>query len=145
MTCYLHGKQIRYRKVGLYTGELWVLYWFNRKAENNDAEYKNDVPENGNAKYRQVVINEKAKRPQWARRPPDTLNVLTSSNWWNLRDAAAIALVNIEEATTIEEDLSSVNSKVWQEAFQSEYDSLKQNQTRDLFDIPAIKNIVGSK
>ena len=41
--------------------------------------------------------------------------------------------------------MNSVNSKFWQEAIQDEYDSLLQNQTWELVDLPKSKNIVGSK
>ena len=78
-----------------------------------------------------------------ARGPPDRLNVLTG-DWWNLIDASLVAIVNTEKPTTIEEALNGVNSKLWQEASQSEYNLLKQNKTWDLVDLPVGKNIVGS-
>ena len=110
--------------------------------ENNDAEYNIAAPENGNVEDPQMAIDKEAERPQRARRPPDRLNVLTG-HWQNLIDAASVAIVNTEEPTTTEEALSNVKS--WREAIQSEYDLLKQNQTWDLVDIPASKNIFGTK
>lgn len=67
------------------------------------------------------------------------------SDWWSMIDAALVAIVDTEEPTTIEETLSDVNSTLWPEAIQSEHDSQKQNQNRDLVDLPAGKNIVGWK
>ena len=67
------------------------------------------------------------------------------SDWWSMIDAALVAVVDTEEPTTIEETLSGVNSTLWPEAIQSEHDSQKQNQNRDLVDLPAGKNIVGWK
>lgn len=116
--CYLRGRQIRCRKIGLYTGELWVFYWFGREG-----------------------------RKQWwwmqerARRPPDRLNVLTG----NLVDTTSVAIVETEEPTAIKEALSFVNCMLWWEPIQSEYDSLKQCQTWDLVDLPSSKNMVGRK
>ena len=91
-----------------------------------------------------MAIYEEAERPQQVRRPPDRLNVLTG-DWWNLIDTALVAIIVIEETTSIEEALNDVNSKLWREAIQSEYDSLKQNKTWDLVELPAGKNIVESK
>ena len=56
-----------------------------------------------------------------------------------------VAIVDTEEPTTTEEALNSLNSKLWQEAIQSECDSLKQNKTWGLIDLPVSKNIFGSK
>ena len=85
-----------------------------------------------------MAIAAEPKTPQRARRPPAGVNVLTG-DWWNLVDAASVAIVDTEET------LSSVNSKLWWEAIQSKYDSLKYNQAWDLVDLLASKNIVGSK
>ena len=41
--------------------------------------------------------------------------------------------------------MSDVNSELWQEAVQSEYDSLKNNDTWDLAELPKGRNVVGSK
>ena len=91
-----------------------------------------------------MAINEEAERPQKVRRPFDTLNVLTG-DWWNLIDTALVTIIDIEETVTTEEALNDVNSKLWREAIQSEYDSLKRNKTRDLVELPTGKNIVESK
>ena len=92
----------------------------------------NNAPENSNVEDSQVAIDEEAERPQQARRPPDRLNFLTG-NWWNLIDAALVAIVNAEEPTTIEEALNSINSKLWQEAIQSEYSSVKKNKKQGIW------------
>lgn len=114
-----------------------------REAEAEaEAEAETEQPGN-NIGEPQVAVEEDA-RPQRARRPPDRLNVLTG-NWWNLMEAASVAAMDTEEPTTIEEALSGVNSKLWSEALRNEFDSLKQNQTWDLVDLPPGKNIVGSK
>ena len=105
-------------------------------------EAEAEQPEN-NVNEPQVAVEEDA-RPQRARIPPDRLNVLTG-DWWNLVEAASVAAVDTEEPTTIEEALNGVNSKLWSEALCSEFNSLKENQTWDLVDLPAGKNIVGSK
>ena len=91
-----------------------------------------------------MAINEEAERPQKVRRPFDRLNVLTG-DWWNLIDTALVAIIDIEETATTEEALNDVNSKLWREAIQSEYDSLKRNKTRDLVELPTGKNIAESK
>ena len=71
-------------------------------------------------------------------------DILTDmSDWWSMIDAALVAIVDTEEPATIEETLSDVNSTLWPKAIQSEHDSQKQNQNRDLVDLPAGKNIVG--
>ena len=87
----------------------------------------------------QVAVDENA-RPQRVRRPPDRLNVLIGY-WWNLMEAASVAAVDTEEPKIIEEAL---NSKLWSDALSDEFNSLKENQTWDLVDLPAGKNIVGS-
>ena len=83
-------------------------------------------------------------RPQRARRPADRLKVLTG-DWWNLAEAASVAAVDTKEPKTIEEALNGVNSKLWSDALSDEFNSLKENQTWDLVDLPAGKNIVGSR
>ena len=92
----------------------------------------NNAPENSNVEDSQVAIDEEAERPQQARRLPDRLNFLTG-NWWNLIDAALVAIVNAEEPTTIEEALNSINPKLWQEAIQSEYSSVKKNKKQGIW------------
>ena len=106
-------------------------------------EEENEVEEPENINEPQVAVDEDA-RPQRARRPPDRLNVLTG-DWWNLMEAASVAAVDTEEPKTIEEALNGMNSKLWSDALSDEFNSLKENQTWDLVDLPAGKNIVGSK
>ena len=60
-------------------------------------------------------------------------------------EAASVAAVDTEEPKTIEEALNGVNSKLWSDGLSDEFNSLKENQTWDLVDLPAGKNIVGSK
>ena len=64
---------------------------------------------------------------------------------WNFIENAPIAAFDAEEPTTIAKALNSVNLKQWLKATQNEFNSLKQNQTWDLVDLPPEKNIVGSK
>ena len=90
-----------------------------------------------------MAIEEEAGRPQRAKRPPDRLNVLTD-DWWNLIDAALLAIIDTEEPAIIEEALNGVNSKLWRETIQSEHISLKQNKIWDLVNLSAGKNIVGT-
>ena len=91
------------------------------------------------------TVNENvAARPARARRPADRLNVLTGE-WWNLTDISSIAIFEETEPTTMEEALSGPNSELWKQAIQSEYDSSKSNGAWYLVDMPANKNLVGSK
>ena len=91
-----------------------------------------------------MAIGKEAKRLQRARGPPDRLNVWTGDSL-NLIYAASVGIIDTEKPATIEEALNNIDSKLWQEAIQSEYNSLKQNKTCDLADLPAGKNIIGSK
>ena len=83
-------------------------------------------------------------RPVRARRPPDRHDMLTGE-WWNFIENASVATADAEKPTTIDETLNGANSKQWLMATQSEFNSLKQNQTWDLIDLPPGKNIIGSK
>ena len=60
-------------------------------------------------------------------------------------EAASVAAVDTEEPKTIEEALNGVNSKLWSDQLSEQFNSLKENQTWDLFHLPAGKNIVGSR
>lgn len=93
----------------------WIQQWCNRKRQfwRSTSGYWRDLIEQG----------ESTERPHRARRPPDRLNVLEAlKKLW----------------TTIAEALNGVNSKLWQEASQSEYNH------RVLVDLHGGKNIVGS-
>ena len=83
-------------------------------------------------------------RPTRARRPPERLDVLTG-DWWNFIEHASIATSNSNEPATINQALNGPNSKQWSKAVQCEFDSLKENGTWDLVDLPPGKNLVGSK
>ncbi len=51
----------------------------------------------------------------------------------------------IEEPTTMEEALSSEHFKEWKAAADSEYESLMENDTWELVELPPGKNVIGSK
>ena len=66
-----------------------------------------------------------------------------TGDWWNPMEAASVTAVDTEEPKTIEA-LNGVNSKLWSDALSDEFNSLKENQTWGLVDLPAGKKIVGS-
>ena len=70
---------------------------------------------------------------------------MITGDWWNFINVASVAIVDSEEPKTLEEALSGVNSKLWKEAVQSEYNSLKSNGTWELAELPHGRNVIGSK
>ena len=60
-------------------------------------------------------------------------------------ESVLVAAVDADKPKTIEEALNSVNSKLQSDALSDEFNLLKENQTWDLVDLPATKNIVSSR
>ena len=111
----------------------------NGDDENDDVNRDNDIPVDG------VNVNPPdVQRPRRIIRPPERMGVITG-DWWDLLDVASAAIVDSEEPTTLEEALNGVNSNLWKEAVQSEYDSLKSNETWELAELPHGRNAIGSK
>ena len=111
----------------------------------NDEEIKDNGPVNQpvpNQAVQRQVLDEANRRVQRERRAPDRLGVLTG-DWWNLMENANIAISN--EPSSYEEAMNSNKADQWRKAINEEMDSLMQNHTWDLVDLPEGKNVVGSR
>ena len=84
------------------------------------------------------VHEEEAARLQRNGRAPDRLGALTD-DWWDIVENASIAVIDNDEPKTIRKALNG------SEATRPEFESLQQNQTWDLVNLPDGKNVVGCK
>lgn len=91
----------------------------------------------------ETVASDAAKGDQRIRRPPkrygfeEFADVATVDHYANL--------CCVTEPKTLEEAMSSPNAKEWKEAADLEYESLLENDTWDLVDLPKDRKAVGSK
>jgi len=53
--------------------------------------------------------------------------------------------IQVPEPKTIDEALSGTHAKEWKEAAESEYQSLMENDTWDLVELPEGREAIGSK
>ncbi len=94
-----------------------------------------------------VVNNPEVRRSTRVRSIPERPGIITGE-WWVNEDldfANTAALTDEEEPKDLAEALSSKYSLQWKKAFESEYESLAENNTWELVDMPPGKNLVGCK
>ena len=80
------------------------------------------------------------ERVQRDRRAPDRLGVITG-DWWEF----ANVMVENDEPRTYGEAMKCEKADQWQKAIDNEMNSLRENRTWDLVDLPEGKNVVGSQ
>ena len=109
----------------------------------SEMDYENgEDHETHNEEFEDQAATRKSKRKRIA---PERFGTITG-DWWENEDIdCLIATLDSNEPTDIKEALNGTNALRWKEAIENEYDSLIQNKTWDLVDVPADKNIIGCK
>eukprot|EP00794_Sanderia_malayensis_P014530 gene14530-biopygen11634 len=89
--------------------------------------------------------DEPPRRSTRKRNVPERLGTLTG-DWWTNEDLeCSTATFDGMEPTNIHEALNGKHAPQWKKAIESEYKSLIKNETWELVDLPADKNLVGCK
>eukprot|EP00794_Sanderia_malayensis_P002751 gene2751-biopygen2271 len=89
--------------------------------------------------------DEPPRRSTRKRNVPERLGTLTG-DWWTNEDLeCSAATFDGMEPTNIHEALNGKHAPQWKKAIESEYKSLIKNETWELVDLPADKNLVGCK
>ena len=96
-------------------------------GSNDQADDTNNIPQ----------------RPQRERNAPERLGAVTGE--WNFVEEASVAVTDVDEPRSIKQALDGPNSKHWSTSTKEEIDSLLENKTWDLTELPPGKNVVGSK
>ena len=119
--------------------------------ERDSIQYHNTDDELADGEDQATIINEEPTpeeeapvRPQRERTAPERLGAVTGE-WWNFVEEASVAITDLEEPKSIKQALNGPNSKQWSKAVKEEFESLVNNQTWELTELPPEKNIVGSK
>ena len=90
------------------------------------------------------IVREAESRPQRDRIAPDRLGAITG-NWLEYVDHASIVVSDNDEPKHVGEAFSGRNAKQWKDATAAEFQSLLNNRTWDLVDLPEGKNVTGCK
>ena len=105
--------------------------------ENNDQNNDDDVE-------RDQVLAEVPSRPKRNRRAPDFYGEVVSHRYGDWEENDANAAIS-DDPKTFRSAITGDNANNWKAAIDAEMQSLRQNETWDLVDLPPNKNVVGCK
>ena len=110
--------------------------------DSDQGENEVEDANNFNADREQIQIRKSAR----ARNMPERFGTVTG-DWWVNEDLdyAGIAFTGCNEPKSLKEALNGKHSSQWQNAMDSEYESLTKNGTWDLVNMPENKNLIGCK